>query len=70
MMRDLVTEVSYMDRFEIIGTQSFDGYAPHWQNVYILRDKQTGVLYLSFADGLTALLDRTGKPMTDLETSV
>lgn len=39
--------------------------------VFILRDKQTGVMYLANnwgnAGGLTPLLDKDGKPMIDLE---
>jgi len=52
------------DRFEIIIAQSLNraGY------IEVLKDKQTGVLYLHRADhsgcGLTVLVDKDGKPCT------
>lgn len=40
------------------GFVNFTGYA------VVLRDNQTGMMYLETKSGLTPLLDRDGKPMT------
>lgn len=48
------------NRFEFVvkEKQVIDGFQ---KKVYIIRDKETGVNYLTFNDGITPLLDRNGK---------
>ena len=52
------------NRFEIVESQAFEGTYGH---VEILRDSETGVLYIYRRDGssggLTVLLDAEGKPV-------
>lgn len=62
-----------MDRFEIVGKQSFDVSMDLWiPDIFILRDRQTGVLYTCLRGGgtLTALLDKNGQPILDIEASI
>ena len=43
-------------------------------DVFVLRDKQTGVMYLAEhvgnSGGLTPLLDKEGKPMTTYKVNI
>lgn len=63
-----------MDRFESLGVQELnpDGYS--YCKVEVLRDKQTGVMYMYRAAmggaGLTVLVDKDGKPMTTFKVSI
>lgn len=45
-----------------------------YMDVFILRDKQTGVMYVAHnfgaSGGLTPLLDKDGKPMTTFKVSI
>ncbi|MCD8006148.1 MAG: DUF6440 family protein [Oscillospiraceae bacterium] len=51
------------DRFEIVSEQRIEKNFLY--NIYILRDKQTGVLYVGcLHGGLTPLIDKDGKPLT------
>ena len=45
----------YDDRFTVM--EHLEG------NIYILADKETGVMYLSKGRGITVLMDADGKPM-------
>lgn len=45
----------YGDRFTVM--EHLEG------NIYILTDKETGVMYLSKDRGITVLMDADGKPM-------
>lgn len=45
----------YGDRFTVM--EHLEG------NIYILADKETGVMYLSKGRGITVLMDADGKPM-------
>ena len=45
----------YDDRFTVM--EHLEG------NIYILADKETGVMYLSKDRGITVLMDADGKPM-------
>ena len=59
------------DRFEIVSRQifSYDG-----DSVEILRDKQTGVMYIyrciASSGGLSVLVDKDGKPMTTFKVKI
>lgn len=63
-----------MDRFESLGVQELnpDGYG--YCKVEVLRDKQTGVMYMYRVGmrgaGLTVLLDKDGKPVTTFRVSI
>lgn len=48
------------NRFEFVSkeTQTIDGFI---KKMYVIRDKVTGVHYLTFNDGITPLLDAKGK---------
>lgn len=65
-----------MDRFESLGVQELnpDGYVNSHFEVEVLRDKQTGVMYMYRAAlggaGLTVLVDKDGKPMTTFKVSI
>ena len=54
-------------RFEIVERQKL----AIGEIVEILRDKQTGVMYLyrrdGYSGGLTVLVDKDGKPLTTIE---
>ena len=54
-----------MDRFEKVGYLKFDEFG--YDSIEILRDKQTGVMYvyhkLDNSGGLTVLVDKDGKPL-------
>lgn len=63
------------ERFEVIYTQKLrtDVCAFLDAGVEILRDKQTGVMYVcrsSGGVGITVLVDKDGKPMTTVEASI
>jgi len=57
------------ERFEVVSQQNVDSIA-----YKVLRDKQTGVMYLYVKDynsgGLTVLLDKEGKPLTSFKVNV
>jgi len=57
--------MKYGQMFEIVYSQKFSLV----RQLFVLRDKQTGVQYLFVYDGaaggLTPLLDADGKPVTD-----
>lgn len=63
-----------MDRFESLGTQELKTYNGVFGMVEVLRDKQTGVMYMYRAEmggaGLTVLVDKDGKPMTTFKVSI
>ena len=54
-----------MNRFEIIKTESVARTPNGWITVEILKDKETGVLYLAFDGSITPLLDRLGNITVD-----
>lgn len=69
------------DRFEFVSRQSvFSGVKLNVGTPYecddlletiVLRDKQTGVMYLwGLGVGLTPLLDKDGKPMTTFKVNI
>ena len=62
------------DRFEIVTHQDLNAEGYQYCYVEVLRDKQTGVMYLfRFANtggGLTVLVDKDGKPSTSFKVSV
>jgi len=51
------------DRFEIISEQDIN----NWNDLLVIKDKKTSVLYLCSGrhGGLTVLVDKDGKPLTD-----
>ena len=57
------------NRFEIVYEQHF-----YQGNTKIIRDKQTGVMYLynqqGASGGMTVLVDKDGKPVTSFKVSV
>jgi hypothetical protein len=61
------------NRFEIVKQEVLP--AKDWNvELYVLRDKQTGVMYLAErianSGGLTPLLDRDGKPLSTFKVSL
>lgn len=62
------------NRFEVVKKE--DIAVDRWttMSVLVLRDKQTGVMYIAAgtgkAGGLTPLLDKDGNPMTTFKVSV
>lgn len=63
------------ERFEVIYTQKLrtDVCPMLDAGVEILRDKQTGVMYVcrsSRGVGMTVLVDKDGKPLTTFEASI
>lgn len=73
------------DRFEFVSKQQIfsgeklDAGTPYERDEYlleavVLRDKQTGVMYLwgkkGNSAGLTPLLDKDGKPMTTFKVNI
>lgn len=68
------SEVQNMEsRFEAVKQENiaFNGWT---MEVFVLRDKQTGVMYIAErtgnSGGLTPLLDKDGKPMTTFKVSI
>ncbi len=64
-----------MDRFESLGTQELKTHNGFLHGmVEVLRDKQTGVMYMYRSGcggaGLTVLVDKDGKPMTTFKVSI
>lgn len=57
-----IVSFELLDEFEIKDKNGYNVVAKGY--VTILRDKQTGMMYLETKSGLTPLLDRDGKPMT------
>ena len=57
------------NRFEYVKIEAIEGIAPSgrkdycWMKIY--RDKLTGVIYISDGHGLTPLIDKDGKPLTE-----
>ena len=64
------------DRFELVSCQKFesDFVTGCYAGLEVLRDKQTGVMYLCRTThagaGLTALLDKDGTPVTSFKVNV
>ena len=63
------------NRFEAVKYEAVTFPAPGWtMEVYVLRDKQTGVMYIAErtgnSGGLTPLLDKEGKPMTTFKVNI
>lgn len=61
-------------RFEAVKQENI-AFSNGWtMEVFVLRDKQTGVMYIAErtgnAGGLTPLLDKDGKPMTTFKVSI
>ncbi len=61
------------NRFELIEEEEISlGYFS--MSLYVIRDKQTGVTYLSEkignAGGVTPLLDKDGKPMSTFKVNI
>ena len=58
------------ERFELVSQQKMD----YCVETFLLRDKQTGVLYLFTArgssGGLTCLIDKDGKPLTSYRVEI
>lgn len=68
------SEVQNMEsRFEAVKQEeiAFNGWT---MEVFVLRDKQTGVMYIAErtgnSGGLTPLLDKGGKPMTTFKVNI
>lgn len=63
-----------MDRFESLGTQELKTHNGVFGMVEVLRDKQTGVMYMYRSGcggaGLTVLVDKDGKPMSTFKVSI
>jgi len=63
-----------MDRFESLGVQELNPEGHNYCKVEILRDKQTGVMYMYRAAmggaGLTVLVDKDGKPLTTFKVNI
>lgn len=61
-------------RFELVLTQVLGMNNSSSSEVEIIRDKQTGVMYLArLVDrgvGLTVLVDRDGKPLTSFKVEI
>ena len=61
-------------RFELVLTQVLGMKHSSSSEVEIIRDKQTGVMYLArLVDrgvGLTVLVDRDGKPLTSFKVEI
>lgn len=53
------------NRFEVVKKEAVSAAPPMF--AFILRDRTTGVLYISFNGGLAPLVDRDGKPLTSLD---
>jgi len=64
------------DRFELVSCQRLESEVTRgsYASVEVLRDKQTGVMYLcQFTHagmGLTVLVDKNGKPVTSFKVNV
>lgn len=61
------------NRFELVKQEEIA--CKNWSmDVFVLRDKQTGVMYLAEriynSGGVTPLLDKDGKPMTTFKVSI
>ncbi len=61
-------------RFEAVKQENIAFNNSWTMEVFVLRDKQTGVMYIAErtgnAGGLTPLLDKDGKPMTTFKVSI
>lgn len=58
-------------RFEAVKQEKI-AFSYGWtMEVFVLRDKQTGVMYIAeHRGGLTPLLDKDGKPMTTFKVNI
>ena len=63
------------ERFEVVFTDSLEeSFFKSYGEAFIIRDKKTGVLYLAnrsydtngIGVGLTVMVDKDGKPLTQL----
>lgn len=63
-----------MDRFESLSVQHLPPDGCSCGTVEVLRDKQTGVMYMyrvaNGGAGLTVLVDKDGKPMTTFKVNI
>lgn len=62
------------NRFEKVKQERISFTGGWNMDVFVLRDKQTGVMYLAEhvgnSGGLTPLLDKEGKPMTTYKVNI
>lgn len=58
------------NRFEPIKSEIIKFENGLQMRIEVFRDKQSGVMYVSNHSGITALIDKDGKPMTTFKVNI